>query len=92
MIKKYSLYNLSNDYGKEINMMLLKIEIMFIHSGKIFLCRYIDKDRKKSFIDTLSGLIRVRLLSHDQCQELNAKSIFSKFARNLQFVNQFQFH
>lgn len=44
LIKKYSLYNLSNDYGKEINMMLLKIEIMFIHSGKIFLCRYIDKD------------------------------------------------
>lgn len=75
-------------------MMLLKIEIMFIHSGKIFLCRYIDKDRKKSFIDTLSGLIRVRLLSHDQCLELNyAKSIFSKFAsRNLQFVNHFQFH
>lgn len=92
LIKKYSLYNLSNEYGEEINMMLLKIEIMFIHSGKIFLCRYIDKDRKKSFIDTLSGLIRVRLLSHDQCQKLNAKSIFSKFARNLQFVNQFQFH
>lgn len=93
MIKKYFLYNLSNDYGKEINMMLLKIEIMFIHSGKIFLCRYIDKDRKKSFIDTLSGLIRVRLLSHDQCLELNAKSIFSKFASgNLQFVNHFQFH
>lgn len=44
LIKKYSLYNLSNDYGKEINMMLLKIEIMFIHSGKKFLCRYIDKD------------------------------------------------
>lgn len=74
-------------------MMLLKIEIMFIHSGKIFLCRHIDKDRKKSFIDTLSGLIRVRLLSHDQCLELNAKPIFSKFAsRNLQFVNHFQFH
>lgn len=40
--KKYSLYNFSNEYEEEINMMLLKIEIMFIHSGKIFLCRYID--------------------------------------------------
>lgn len=65
MIKKYFLYNLSNEYGEEINMMLLKIEIMFIYSGKIFFCWYIDKDRKKLFIDIFLGLIWVRFLSYD---------------------------